>query len=185
MKNYRSFIMVIVLILMIMGLIQFTSPTIGDTLTSILTTITTIIGLFSVFFEMRKSANIALCNFILELQKYFSNDQPTQIAYRELDRLYCKEITDTSKLNRTEVERYVSFLEMLCDLINKGALTIKDANQLFGYPFFLAANNKTVQDMEIKKYPDYYKNIYKAYPVWVKLRTKNKLSIPFSETPLI
>jgi len=158
----------------------------GSTLTSILTSMTTITGLFSVFYEMRKSANVAESNFILELFKNFNDSQAIQEAYEKLDKLFTEDKnTVINSDDRSIIERYLSYIEMLADLINRDTLSIKDVDQVFGYPFFLVTNNLQSQSLELKKYPEYYQNIYSIYPKWKKYRQKRNMPIPFSKTPLI
>ena len=63
MKNNRYLINILLVLVLILAL-NLLTPTIGVELSSILTTLTTITGIFSVFIEMKRSADIAECEFI-------------------------------------------------------------------------------------------------------------------------
>ena len=69
---------------------------------------------------------------------------------------------------------------MLC-LVNNGVLRISAINDLMAYRFFIAVNNPVVQELELKPFKDYYKGIYKLYPVWAKkLKT-----VPMPENEMV
>ena len=47
-------------------------------------------------------------------------------------------------------------------------LRISAVNDLMAYRFFIAVNNPVAQELELKPFKDYYKGIFKLYPVWEK-----------------
>lgn len=187
MKRYKSLIYLLVTILAVIIFFQFLEPAIGSFLTTILTSFTTIIGIFSVFYEMKRSADIEECDFILELFKHFTSNTTPGIAiiYEKLDMLFSENKNMIIEEDRKNMVEYLQFFEMLAVLVNKDAISLEDVNELFGYWFFIAVNCKTVQDMEIIPNKDYYKGIYELYPKWYNLAKKKKDKIPFEETLLI
>lgn len=187
MKHYKNLFLVVMIILFLVLMIQIIEPTIGTTLSSVLTTCTTIIGFISVFYEMKRSADIDECNFILETFKHFTSDSTTgvSIIYEKLDLLFSEGKNTLSKEDRKYVVQYLQFFEMLAGLIEKDSISIADIDKLYGYSFFIAANCKTIQDMELVVAKDYYEGIFKIYPIWLNYRISNNKPVPFSDTPLV
>ena len=74
MNNNRYLFIVLIFFLLILTVV-FLFPIIGTTASTVLTTITTITGIFSVFIEMKRSADIAECEFIFNLQKQFDDNE--------------------------------------------------------------------------------------------------------------
>lgn len=187
MKHYKNLFLVVMIILFLVLMIQIIEPTIGTTLSSVLTTCTTIIGFISVFYEMKRSADIDECNFILETYKHFTSDSTTgvSIIYEKLDLLFSKGENTLNNEDRKYVVQYLQFFEMLAGLIEKDSISIADIDKLYGYSFFIAANCKTIQDMELVVAKDYYEGIFKIYPIWLNYRILNNKPVPFSDTPLV
>lgn len=186
MRNYKKLFLFVLIILIIITLIQLVSPVIGGILASMLTTLATIIGFVTVFFEMKRSADIDECNFILETYKHFTSDatQSISIIFEKLDLLFYEGKNTLSKDDRKYVVEYLQFFEMLAGLIEKDSISIKDIDRLYGYHFFIAVNCKQIQDMELIPYKDFYEGIFKIYPEWSKYRITNNKKIPFDKTPL-
>lgn len=187
MRNYKNLFFVVVVILFLILIIQIIEPAIGVQLSSILTTSTTIIGFVSVFFEMKRAADIDECSFILDTFKHFTSDPNSgiNIIYEKLDILFSEGKNTIVKGDRKYITQYLQFFEMLANLIEKDSLSIADIDNLYGYPFFIATNCKVVQEMELLVSKDYYEGIFKIYPIWLKHRILKKKPIPFSDTPLI
>jgi len=187
MKHYKTLFLLIATILIITLSIQLLEPTLGNRLSTILTTLTTIVGFVSVFFEMKRAADIDECNFILETYKHFTSKSTQGITeiYEKLDLLFMDGINKIDKKDRKNITQYLQFFEMLAGLIEKDSISIKDIDRLYGYPFFIAANCKCIQEIELLVSKDYYEGIFKIYPIWLKYRISNNKPIPFSDTPLI
>ncbi len=175
--NKNSYLLIIAVILMIVMLLNILTPIMGSEITSILTSITTITGIFSVFIEMKRSADIAECEFIYYLQKQFDDNPSIQACYKIMDDDYADE-KEPSDIKRKEIVAYLTFFEMTCNLLLKNVIQIDDIDALFGYPFFLAMNHKTIQDKELIKYKQYYQNIHTVYPKWLKYRENKGYEIP-------
>ena len=80
-----------------------------------------------------------------------------------------------------DLVNYLVHLEGVASLINNGMLRIFAVSDLMAYRFFIAVNNPVVQELELKPFKDYYKGIYKLYPVWAK---KMK-TVPMSDNELV
>ena len=178
-KNKNLYIIIIVFLLVLITILLM--PVIGPTLSTILTTITTITGIFSVFIEMKRSADIAECEFIFNLQKQFDDNKLIQEAYTKLDKAYFERKSDKTNIERREIVAYLTFFEMMCNLIIKGVLKINDVDALYGYPFFIAMNNEVIQNTELVKFRQFYRNIYTVYPKWINYRKSRDYEIPYEE----
>ena len=187
MKDYKRLFLVVLLILFIIVIVQFLSPVIGNILSSFLTTMATIIGFVTVFFEMKRAADIDECNFLLETYKHFTADSNSgiSITFKKLDALFYENKNTFTKDDRKHIVEYLQFFEMLAGLIEKESLSIQDIDRLYGYSFFIATNCKIIQDIELIPYKDFYEGIFSVYNSWVKYRVMNNKMIPFNETPLI
>ena len=183
MKKDR-YLIIVLLILLLIFILNLVSPIIGIETATLLTTITTITGIFSVFVEMKRSADIAECEFIFNLQKQFDDNKTIQEIYKKLDDEYSDRVKEIN-IERREVVSYITFFEMMCNLIIKGVLKIDDVDALYSYPFFIAMNNKKIQNIELIKFKQFYRNIYTIYPKWFNYRKLNNLEIPYEENKLI
>jgi len=187
MRNYKSIFLIVILILLIILGLQVIEPSIGSKISATLTTITTIVGFISVFYEMKRSADIDECNFILETYKHFTADSSQAIdrISKKFDDEFIGKDSKISDKDRGDIIEYLQFFELLASLIEKDSISIVDIDRLYGYSFFVAVNNKKVQELELVPYKDYYEGIYIIYPKWVEYRRKHNKKIPFENNFLI
>lgn len=185
MKKTNRYLLMLLIILLLIIMIRIVSPIMGNEITTILTTATTVIGIFSVFIEMKRSADIAECEFIFNLQKQFDDNPKIQKFYEQLDNDFANGVKINDSIKRTEIVSYLTFFEMMCNLIIKNVISIEDIDDLYAYPFFIAVNNKTIQDIELRKYKSYYQNIYKIYSKWYQYRKLKKNEIPYEKNKLV
>lgn len=81
---------------------------------------------------------------------------------------------------------YLVYLESLAPLIINRIVRLNVIDDLFGYRYFIAVNNREVQDMELitKEDAPFYCGCYKLYPIWKEYRLNKCLPIPMEETGL-
>ena len=179
----NKYLIIVFLILMLILILNLASPIVGVEATTLLTTITTITGIFSVFVEMKRSADIAECEFIFSLQKQFEDNEIIQEVFKNLDNVYSD--GEKIEIERRKMVSYLTFFEMMCSLIIKGVLKIEDIDALYAYPFFIAMNNKEIQDTELIKFRQFYRNIFTVYPKWFKYRKFHEFEIPYENNKLV
>ena len=63
-------------------------------------------------------------------------------------------------------------------------LLIYDIINLLSYRFYLAVNNKEVQEKELKPFADYYRGCFKIYKIWTEYRKKKGYSILLEDSAL-
>ena len=182
MRNDKFLIAVAIILFIILSLNLF-APVIGVELSTVLTTLATITGIFSVFIEMKRSADIAECEFIFSLQKQFDDNNTIQEVYQALDCAYYEE-KEIKNIERHKIVTYLTFFEMMSNLIIKGVLKIDDVDALYAYPFFIAINNEEIQKKELTAYKQFYRNIYNVYSKWYDYRESNGYEIPYKNNKL-
>ena len=178
-----KYLLIVVIILFLILSINMFAPIVGVEVSTLLTTITTITGVFSVFLEMKRSADIAECEFIFYLQKQFDDNNAIQDVYKVLDEAYCEKKI-LGNIERQKIVTYLTFFEMMCNLILKGVLKIDDVDALYAYPFFIAMNNKEIQAKELTTYKQFYRNIYGVYNRWYYYRLSKGFEIPYQENKI-
>lgn len=86
--------------------------------------------------------------------------------------------------NRQHFVNYLVHLEGLAPLIIEGLLNLEHIEDLLSYRFYLAVNNKELQEKELKPFTDYYRGCFKIYKIWTEYRKKKGYSILLEETSL-
>lgn len=86
--------------------------------------------------------------------------------------------------NRQKFVNYLVYLEGLAPLILHGVLELEHIDDLMAYRFYLAVNNKELQEKELKKFAEYYRGCFKLYKTWTEYRKSHDLEILLEENGL-
>ncbi|MBE6514910.1 MAG: hypothetical protein E7Z69_07780 [Thermoplasmata archaeon] len=133
----------------------------GDFLVSI----TAVVGALAIWFELRRSKELAQGEFVVNLNNSFSKNDDIKALYRKLiDR---EPLTEE---DRAGVVEYLTFFETVYILISREVVAIDIINDLFAFRFFTAVNNQDVRDMELVTDRIYYRNVYRLDSLWHKYR---------------
>ena len=146
-----------------------------------------------VLFELRESEkerarqnDIEEASFLLQYNQSFIQDSNMTEVESLLERQtfynYDQEII--TEENRQQFVNYLVYLEGLAPLVFRGVFNLDHIDNLMSYRFFLAVNNKEVQDKELKKFANEYRGCYKLYKEWVDYRDRSNLEILGEETAL-
>lgn len=135
-------------------------------------TSTAVIGAISIWFEMKRSKDMAEGEFITNLNESFLSNSDVKIIYKKLSD---NEILD--KDDKSSIVEYLTFFETIFILIERNVIDINIVDDLFSYRFFIAINNKYIQEYELVKDDKYYKNIYTLDYIWTEYRKNNGLEI--------
>lgn len=73
------------------------------------------------------------------------------------------------------------YLEGLAPLILRDVLYLSHVDDLFAYRFFLAVNNREIQEDQLFAFPDYYRGCFKLYEKWKKYRRDSHRAILMEE----
>ena len=163
---------------------------INDTLVSLITIITAIVGAFGIWLELNKEQEINQANFILNLHSDFYALGGKGTTYTaDLEKMLDDDFAGKKKLVLSEkndemVVQYLVWVKTLSSLINRKMIKISAVDDLFGYKFFIAVNHLEIQKLELIPYKTAYKGIFKTHKVWKKYREKRGLEIYNEQTDL-
>ncbi len=83
--------------------------------------------------------------------------------------------------DRQALVNYLVHLEAVAALVNNNILRLGAINDLVAYRFFIALNNPSAQEREIKPYSDYYSGCIKLYKKWKDILRRKHIPIPMEE----
>lgn len=158
-----------------------------DKMVTMVTTITAVIGAFAIYVQIRKSKLIGQSSFTIEMSKYLYEIEEISDLIHKLGRsdvVENKQYVITEK-DRPGVLKYLNYLKTIATLINSKVVSIETINDVFAYEFFIIVNNKSVQDLEIRPYSQFYQDLFMLYKKWHKFRMKEGTSIVGEESDLI
>lgn len=192
-NNIRRFWYILVMVLL--GLIYLSGQFVfyWDWFAEVFATIVAIVTIVAFWLEYNENRVLNESQFIISLNEQFVSDERLFKIEWELEKFYIRyekgELTDEyiesfRKQFDIEDERrqylvnYLVHLEGIATLVNNGTLRIDKIDDLMSYRYFIAMNNPIVQELELKKYSDYYKGCICIYEDWVKVLTKEGVKIP-------
>ena len=151
---------------------------IGEILSTIITSLTAIISAIAVYIQMRKDTKITQAEFLLEFSKVFYSYEGAQELENKIDRateegkIYEYTTDDYELLND-----YLLWLEGLAAMVVNKTFSIKLINNLYNYRFFQVVNNPSIQEHELSRFADFYKDIFMLHHLWTNHRKKNNQTI--------
>ena len=195
MRTVRTFTIFAVLLYLIVSICLFACGFFDEigTMSTIVTTVTAIIGAFAIWFQMKREKDIKEAEFIMsynmsfleneEMVKFEQQLEHFRKEYERLDptdELQMKELKDrySSLVNDDNLQIVINYLvyhEALAAMIKKGVLNFDSIDSLFAYRFFLVMNNPIVQEKELCPDYKYYKGCFWLYMEWCKYQQENGL----------
>lgn len=156
-----------------------------DVLINGITAITAILGIFGVWIQLNRENQIKEAEFIMEYNNSFISNQEL-VAVEHLLELSRKgyDVEIINKDNLQSVINYLVYHEALSALVFRKVVSIKHIDDLFMYRFYLAMNNKEIQEKELCHEYQYYKGCYKLYKKWTEYRKEQGLEILLEENAL-
>jgi len=133
-----------------------------------LVSVTAVIGALAIWFEIRRSKEIAQGEFVLTLNNSYSGNKDIKELYRKL--ISGEPLSEDDLPNIVE---YLTFFETIYLLLKRDVVKMDVINDLFAYRFFLAVNNPDIQRLELVKDDQYYRNIFRLDHLWHQYRFKN------------
>lgn len=149
-----------------------------------------------VLYELKLNADVEVrqndieeAQFLLEYNQAFIQDEKMCTVEHLLE---CWMESDPSERveplinddNRQQFINYLVYLEGLAPLVFRDILKLEHIDDLMAYRFFLAMNNKELQEDQLFRYADYYRGCFKLYAIWKTYRTKQNHPTPLSEYAL-
>ena len=158
---------------------------IGETISTIITSLTAIISAIAVYVQMKKDTQITQAEFMLEFSKVFYTYEGAEQLEKKIDRAAEKnELYEYSIDDRELVNDYLIWLQGLTSMVLNKTLSIKLINNLYNYRFFSAVNNPSIQKNEIGVFASYYKSIFLLHKEWVAYRKRHNQPIMNEEYDL-
>lgn len=142
-----------------------------------------VLGVVLLAIEIYQSRKITEAEFLAELNASFVTNDDYKKAYTMFENYDFENLPDID-MDNIHVSNYLTFFEIFQLLIDRGTLSIKMLNDLFGYRFFIAIHNPYVQKKKLVKSPDNFVNLYLLERDWIAYRKKKGLPIFHEEYSL-
>lgn len=192
---YTSCVVVVVAVVFAM-----LSETIGAIISSLITTIITTVGAVIIWMQLKKTSVKTSSELILNLNNILLKSEGLVYLRDKLRRTNnAKNFSLDGKIGKKDTTKdldnfmnddsvniieYLEFFENIGVMYFSGTISLEDLDNCFGDMFFVAMNNKYIQNREIIPYKEHYVNIIKLYGDWQKYRVKHQLPCPYEDTPL-
>lgn len=136
--------------------------------------------------EQIRQNDIAEATFIMQHNQSFIQDKNMCDVQHLLEEQahYGRKEEIINDENRQHFVNYLVHLEGLAPLIIEGLLNLEHIDDLLSYRFYLAVNNKELQEKELKPFADYYRGCFKIYKIWTEYRKKKGYSILLEDSSL-
>lgn len=188
-------IVLVILVTSVAGVIKFIHEGIPDAIDAI--DIVALAAMALVFAELRQNKKINEAQLIKDINSEFINNQQLSKVERmlevyydeyrhakttdERERIHLKLCMDVGSDERQDLVNYLVHLEAVASLVNNDAIRLDSINDLIAYRFFIAVNNREVQEYELLPFKDYYCGCYTLYERWKNVMKRKHLEIPMKE----
>lgn len=180
------------LLILTLGVILTAAYVIGTRLTdyeylsTVVATAVAGLGIFGVWFQLKKESDIKEAEFLMDYNFSFLTTEKFVKMERRLENHFKgTEPLVLAPEDRQDLVDYLVYLESLAPLILNRMIRLEVVDDLFGYRYFIAVNNPVVQEKELNPDAAYYRGCFRVYQVWRNSRKKHGLTIPLEETALI
>jgi len=127
--------------------------------------VTGLVGAISIWFQMKRSKDMAEGEFILSLNTSFGDND-------DIRGLYAKLVAGgpLTEADQSAVVAYLTFFETMYLLLKRNVLDMALLDDLFRYRFNIAVTNSDIQRLELLPDAEYYRNIYTLDARWHRFR---------------
>jgi hypothetical protein len=126
----------------------------------IVLTVPTAAAGYAIFYQLHLENNTAKGNFVLTLEREFSQDA---VLTKVLRKIYEGKIDASDSI---DVVSYLGFFEVINVLLERDAIDLKLIDRLFRMRFFRATMSPQVQEIELLICNQNYQNIYRLNDLW-------------------
>ena len=141
------------------------------------------IGLYGIWYQLKKQKETILSQFIVDLNNSFIENEGLKKVYHKLRNPEVHGYLSVD--DRDFIVDYLTFFETLCILHDKKTLDMSTINEMFAFRFFKAVNNDLIQEIELEENGIFYTSLYKLYAEWEKFRIAKGLEIIDDENSLL
>src|SRR6218665_3654509 len=121
----------------------------------------TVAAAIAIWFQMKAEKDVAVGEFIMNLNTTFNDNASIERVYRRL-------VSDKPLNDRHQFDAmtYLTFFETCYLLHARGVVDIALLDDLFGYRFFIAMHNPDIQRIELIPDRYAYRNLITLYDLW-------------------
>ena len=150
----------------------------------VITVLTAVVGAVALFIQFKKDKQVNEASFLMDFGASFYDSYDCADFVYYLDE-YATNGTEFSYEEHTAIiVRYMQWVEAIGSIIDSGAASIESIDRVLGYRFFIATNNRIIQENELIPYRFYYMGTFELYEKWYKYRKEHHLPVPLEENSL-
>lgn len=173
-KGRSQIITIISLIIVFIALVVAYFFDATNKMVTITATITAVVGVFAVYIQIRKSKLIGQSSFTIEISKYFYEVPGLADLVHKLGR--ASDVDDSEYVikqkDKPVLITYLNYIKTVATLVEEKIVDVETLNNVFAYEFFIVLNNKSVQQLELELFPEFYLEVFELYLKWDKYRDK-------------
>lgn len=187
-KSNRTFYIILTVLIIIFATSVLSNTTLPtdryQLIKDILSSITAIIGVLAIWYQMKRDKDLSEAEFILNLNNFFTTNDDIKSIFMKLESCKATNEDPFTDEDMLKVVDYLTFFETISNLIQRKILNFDMINDLFAYRFFIIVHNEYIQQREIIKDAEFYGSLYRLHKAWVQYRKIKNLPIPFEKTSL-
>jgi hypothetical protein len=125
----------------------------------------TLVGTIFIAIELRNSQVVTCCEMLIDQNNYFHDNEHLMEVYKALERSQLEGDVPSvwEGIEDVDIACYCTFFENLYLLHSHKIALIEDLDDLFGYRFFIFANNPHIQEQHILPTSSSYSEIFRLY----------------------
>jgi len=137
-------------------------------------------GLIAVFLQFKRERDINEADFIIRINHNFMTNDSISRIYKMLEESKVKgqQKNPFTQQDIIDMANYLTYFDPFYSLIKRNVIKIETIDTALAYRFFLAANNRFMQEMLLCKESkeQAWEAIYLLYEIWMKYRDKKDKS---------
>ena len=147
-------------------------------------TLTAIIGLIALWYQLKKERDFAEAQYILNLNEAFSGNANIKDVYQKLVRYRDTKESQFTLADKNNLMEYISFFSPIANLVQRGILSYETINGFLSFRFFSVMNNPEAQEIAIIPQSEHIGIVFDLYEGWLRYREKQNQKEPLGETSL-
>ena len=183
-KNKLLTITSVFLLLISLALGMVLEDDLSSRLFEVITVLTAVVGAVALFIQFKKDKQVNEASFLMDFGASFYDRYECAELVHILDEYAANGTQFDYEENTGIIVRYMQWVESIGAIINLGATSIESIDQVLGYRFFIATNNKIIQENELIPYRFDYMGTFELYEKWYNYRKAHNLPIPMEENSL-
>ncbi len=138
-------------------------------------------GLIALFFQFKRERDLNEADFILRINESFMTNESISRIYKILEesKVEGQKENPFKRKDIIDMANYITYFDPFHSLIKRKIIKIECLDPVLAYRFFLATNNKFMQQMIlcVEKKEIAWESIYKLHSFWTKYRENKKREI--------